>query len=281
MTAHESMLLGHLTHPPRGADDVCRRPGGAVLETRGLIKRFGGLTATDQVSLTLLPGEVHALIGPNGAGKTTLIGQLTGEHFPDEGSVWLEGREVTRMSVAARSRRGLGRSYQITQFCPDFSSLENVALAVMARDTQGFGHAFGSWSPLKSQTRVMDRALAALQRVGLAAQADRPARVLAHGEHRQLELAMALALQPRVLLLDEPLAGMGGSESDAMVALLQQLRGHCPMLLVEHDMKAVFALADRISVLVYGRVIATGTPEEIRAHPEVRTAYLGDEGLSA
>jgi branched-chain amino acid transport system ATP-binding protein len=251
----------------------------AVLETKGLVKRFGGLTATDHVSLTLLPGEVHALIGPNGAGKTTLIGQLTGEHFPDEGQVLLAGEDVTRMPVAGRSRRGLGRSYQITQFCPDFSTLENVALAVMTRDSGG--HPFGSWRPLKRQASVMDGAHAALARVGLAAQADRPARVLAHGEHRQLELAMALALKPRVLLLDEPLAGMSGQESDTMVALLQQLRGDYPVLLVEHDMKAVFALADRISVLVYGRVIATGTPDEIRAHPEVRAAYLGEEGLEA
>jgi branched-chain amino acid transport system ATP-binding protein len=253
----------------------------AVLETRGLVKRFGGLTATDRVSLTLLPGEVHALIGPNGAGKTTLIGQLTGEHFPDEGQVLLDGHDVTRMAVAGRARRGLGRSYQITQFCPDFSTLDNVALAVMSRDRQGLGHAFGSWRPVKSQPQVMDGAREALRRVGLQAHADRPARVLAHGEHRQLELAMALALQPRVLLLDEPLAGMSGAESDTMVALLQELRGSYPVLLVEHDMKAVFALADRISVLVYGRVIATGTPEEIRAHPEVRVAYLGDEGLNA
>jgi len=254
---------------------------GAVLETKGLVKRFGGLTATDHVSLTLLPGEVHALIGPNGAGKTTLIGQLTGEHFPDEGQVLLSGLDVTRMPVSGRSRRGLGRSYQITQFCPDFSTLENVALAVMSRDHTGLGHAFGSWRPLKRQAQVMDKAQQALARVGLATQAERPARVLAHGEHRQLELAMALALQPKVLLLDEPLAGMSGAESDTMVDLLQQLRGEYPVLLVEHDMKAVFALADRISVLVYGRVIATGTPDEIRAHPEVRAAYLGEEGLEA
>ena len=252
-----------------------------ALETRGLVKRFGGLTATDNVSLRLLAGEVHALIGPNGAGKTTLIGQLTGELLPDEGRVLLGGQDVTRLPVAARAHLGLGRSYQITQFCADFTVLENVALAVMAVHRQGWGSAFGSWRALKSQTRLMDRARQALQRVGLGQRVDRPAHQLAHGEHRQLELAMALALEPRVLLLDEPLAGMGGTESETMVALLQQLRGQYAVLLVEHDMQAVFALADRISVLVYGRIIATGTPDEIRAHGEVRAAYLGEEGMTA
>ena len=253
----------------------------ALLETRGLVKRFGGLTATDKVSLTLQPSEIHALIGPNGAGKTTLIGQLTGELLPDAGSVWLDGHDVSRMSVAGRSRRGLGRSYQITQYCPDFTALENVAMASMARDRGGWRSAFAAWTPLRQQHHVLDAARAALRRVGLLQLADQPARVMAHGEHRQLELAMALALKPRVLLLDEPLAGMSGAESDTMVTLLQQLRGQIPLLLVEHDMKAVFALADRISVLVYGRIIATGTPDEIRNHADVRTAYLGDEGMTA
>jgi branched-chain amino acid transport system ATP-binding protein len=248
-----------------------------VLETRGLVKRFGGLTATDGVSLQLLPGEIHALIGPNGAGKTTLIGQLTGELFPDEGSVWMQGREVTRLPVAARSRAGLARSYQITQYCAEFSALENVAMAVLGRA----GGAFGFWTPMAGERAIVDRAHAALDTVGLAAQAGVRASELAHGEHRQLELAMALALEPRVLLLDEPLAGMSGAESETMVALLRRLRGRYPLLLVEHDMNAVFALADRISVLVYGRVIATGTPQEIRANAEVRSAYLGDEGMAA
>jgi len=249
----------------------------AVLETRGLTKRFGGLTATDDVSLSLLPGEVHALIGPNGAGKTTLIGLLTGELRPDAGAVVLQGRVVTHWSVAARARRGLGRSYQVTQFCPDFTALENVTLAVLARS----GSAFGAWTPLRRQAGLVEQARAALDEVGLSAQAEVPAGVLGHGEHRQLELAMALALQPRVLLLDEPLAGMSGAESERMVQLLQRLRGRYPMLLVEHDMGAVFALADRISVLVYGRLIATGTPAEIRAHADVRAAYLGDEDMDA
>ena len=248
-----------------------------ALETHGLVKRFGGLTATDRVDLTLMPGEVHALIGPNGAGKTTLIGQLTGELLPDEGRILMFGQDVTRARVPARSRLGLARSYQITQFCPDFSALENVAMAVLARS----GSAFGAWRPLHAQSEVMDRARQALRTVGLDAHADTPSAVLAHGEHRQLELAMALALEPRILLLDEPLAGMSGAESETMIALLESLRGRYPVLLVEHDMNAVFKLADRISVLVYGRLIASGTPEAIRNDPEVRAAYLGDEGLVA
>ena len=248
-----------------------------LLKTQGLVKRFGGLLATDDVSLQLLPGEVHALIGPNGAGKTTLIGQLTGEISPDSGQVWLAGEDVTRLPVAARARRGLARSYQITQLCPNFSALENVAMAVLS----GSGSAFAMWQPLRRQSAVMDQAHAALTTVGPAASAHTPAALMAHGEHRQLELAMALALRPRVLLLDEPLAGMSGAESETMVALLQRLRGQLPMLLVEHDMHAVFALADRISVLVYGHIIASGTPEAIRADTEVRNAYLGDEELPA
>jgi branched-chain amino acid transport system ATP-binding protein len=250
-----------------------------ALETRGLVKCFGGLTATDDVSLTLHAGEVHALIGPNGAGKTTLIGQLTGELYPDAGQVLLGGHDVTRLDVAARARRGLARSYQITQFCPAFSALENVALAVLARATRGT--AFGAWRPLRRQAAVMERARQVLDDVGLGAQADVAAGVMAHGEHRQLELALALALEPQVLLLDEPLAGMSGQESETMVELLLGLRRRLPVLLVEHDMQAVFALADRISVLVYGRVIASGTPAEVRADPEVRAAYLGDEDIAA
>ena len=248
-----------------------------VLETRNLVKRFGGLLATDGVSLTLLPGEIHALIGPNGAGKTTLIGQITGELRPDAGEVLIGGRAVTRQSVAQRARAGLGRSYQITQLCPHFTALENVAMAVLARS----GSAFGGWRPLHGERRLIDQAQAALESVGIGAQGATIAAAMSHGEHRQLELAMALALEPKMLLLDEPLAGMSGAESEAMVELLQRLRGRYPVLLVEHDMNAVFALADRISVLVYGRVIASGQPDEIRGNPEVRSAYLGDEELVA
>ena len=252
----------------------------ALLETQGLVKRFGGLLATDHVSLSVSAGEVHALIGPNGAGKTTLIGQLTGEIAPDEGHVRLDGEDVTRAPVHARAARGLARSYQITQVCREFTALENVMMATLARRVHSGGR-FGAWRALRGEDAVVAPALAALRTVGLEHRADTPSAVMAHGEHRQLELAMALALEPKVLLLDEPLAGMSGAESETMVALLDSLKGRYPMLLVEHDMGAVFALADRISVLVYGRVIATGTPQEIRGNADVRSAYLGDESLVA
>ncbi|MGE0311331.1 MAG: ABC transporter ATP-binding protein [Lautropia sp.] len=278
---------------PREADAKRRdqaRPTGAALRTEGLVKRFGGLLATDHVDLALEPGELHALIGPNGAGKTTLVGQLSGELRPDEGRVWLGERDVTRLPVDARARLGLARSYQITQFCPDFTTLENVAMASLQGELRAGGHAAGAgalarffdpWSPLRRQTAALERARSVVARVGLGSLVDVPAGDLGHGEHRQLELAMALALEPSVLLLDEPLAGMSSAESDTMVALLQSLRGRYPILLIEHDMNAVFALADRISVLVYGRVIASGTPQAIREHPEVRSAYLGDEDMIA
>ncbi|MGD9944786.1 MAG: ABC transporter ATP-binding protein [Burkholderiaceae bacterium] len=252
-------------------------PQTPILETRTLVKRFGGLLATDHVSLQLHGDEVHALIGPNGAGKTTLIGQLSGELRPDEGQVLIAGEDVTTLPVPERARRGLGRSYQITQFLAEFSALENVMLAALSNT----GSAFGAWSPLMRERSVVERAMNALETVGLGDRARRSAGAMGHGEHRQLEIAMALALEPKMLLLDEPLAGMSGSESERMVQLLQELRSRYPILLIEHDMDAVFALADRISVLVYGRVIATGTPEEIRNNPEVRTAYLGDEEMVA
>ena len=244
-----------------------------LLETRGLVKRFGGLLATDQVSLTLQAGEIHALIGPNGAGKTTLIGQLTGEIAADEGQVLLDGADVSRMPVHRRAALGLARSYQITQVCKEFTALENVMMASLALRNQGFG----AWRPLLREAALADHARAALTIVGLGARCDEPAARMAHGEHRQLELAMALALEPKMLLLDEPLAGMSGAESQTMVTLLASLKGRYPMLLVEHDMSAVFALADRISVLVYGKIIASGDPQAIRMNPEVRSAYLGDE----
>ncbi|MBN9426111.1 MAG: ABC transporter ATP-binding protein [Burkholderiales bacterium] len=248
-----------------------------ILETRSLVKRFGGLLATDQVSLQLAGKEVHALIGPNGAGKTTLIGQLSGELLPDEGQILIAGEDVTAQPVPARARRGLGRSYQITQFLAEFSALENVVLAALARSGSGFG----LWSPLMRERAIVEHAMQALDTVGLADRAHRSAGAMGHGEHRQLEIAMALALEPKMLLLDEPLAGMSGSESERMVQLLHDLKARYPILLIEHDMDAVFALANRISVLVYGRVIATGTPQEIRNNPEVRTAYLGDEEMVA
>jgi branched-chain amino acid transport system ATP-binding protein len=253
----------------------------ALLQTSGLVKRFGGLLATDHVSLAVQSKEVHALIGPNGAGKTTLIGQLTGELIPDEGSVLFAGADVTRESVDSRSRRGLARSYQITQIFKDFTALENVMMSVMAADDQHgarrTGTSWNAWQALHADTPTTEQAWHWLETAGLKASAHIPTAVLAHGEHRQLELAMALALKPRLLVLDEPLAGMSKAESEIMVQLLQGLRGDYPMLLVEHDMTAVFALADTISVLVYGKVIASGRPDEIRNSAEVRNAYLGEE----
>jgi branched-chain amino acid transport system ATP-binding protein len=243
----------------------------SVLVTQNLVKRFGGLTATDHVSLSVHAGEVHALIGPNGAGKTTLISQLVGEIIPDEGEVLFNGEAITRLPVQSRAKRGLARSYQITQVCKDFTALENVMLAVQALRP----HNFFLFKSAHSERAIVDAAQNALSQVGLAARANIPAAVMAHGEHRQLELAMALALKPKMLLLDEPLAGMSQGESEAMVALLQSLRAQYPMLLVEHDMDAVFALADRISVLVYGKIIATDTPANIRDNADVKAAYLG------
>ena len=249
----------------------------SLLRTEGLVKRFGGLTATDHVTLDLRPGEVHALIGPNGAGKSTLIGQIAGELMPDEGRIWLGDTDVTRWPVNARSQLGLARSYQITQFCADFSTVENVLLAVLSRT----GRAHRIWAPLLRDRTLLDQAYRVCDRLGLGRLADVRAGDIGHGEHRQLELAMALALEPKVLLLDEPLAGMSSAESEQMVRILTDLRGQYPILLIEHDMNAVFALADRISVLVYGKVIATGTPAQIREDEQVRHAYLGEGDLVA
>jgi branched-chain amino acid transport system ATP-binding protein len=246
-----------------------------TLEINQLVKRYGGLLATDHVSLSLAAGELHAIIGPNGAGKTTLIGQLGGEVAPDTGSITFDGTDITALKPAQRALRGLARSYQITSVFPEFSVLENVALAMQAH----CGHSFGFWKPMLSQPELVEPALLAIEQAGLTHRARTPVSELAHGERRQLELAMVLVAQPRLLLLDEPMAGMSHQESGKVVQLLQSLKGRYTMLLVEHDMDAVFALADRISVLVYGRIIASGTPEEIRANEEVRTAYLGDETL--
>jgi len=244
----------------------------AMLQVHQLVKRFGGLVATDHFDLSLERGEVHALIGPNGAGKTTVMGQLTGELMPDEGSITFDGRDITRWSTPERALNGMARSYQITQLLEGFTVLENVMLMVQAH----LGHSFHAWKPARQQDVLVKPALEALQQVGLQARADEDVMALAHGEHRQLELAMALAMKPRLLLLDEPLAGMSHAESMQMVTLLQSLKGQYTMLLVEHDMQAVFSLADRVSVLVYGHAIACGTPAEIQADDRVRDAYLGD-----
>jgi branched-chain amino acid transport system ATP-binding protein len=244
-----------------------------LLSTDRLVKRYGGLLATDAVSIDVAAGEIHALIGPNGAGKTTLVGQLTGNVKPDAGTVRFDGRDITRLPTHARVRLGLARSFQITSVLREFTALQNVALAVQAHA----GHSFRFLADARRERSLTEPARALLQEVGLEARADTLAATLSHGEQRQLEIAMALAGAPKLLLLDEPMAGMGVEESQRMVGFLRTLKGERAMLLIEHDMDAVFALADRVTVLVYGRAIATGTPEEIRANAEVRQAYLGEE----
>ena len=244
-----------------------------LLETRGLKKTFGALVATDGVDFDVRAGETHAVIGPNGAGKTTFIKQLSGELRPDIGRVRFAGEDVTALSVPRRSRKGLARSFQITSIYRDFTALDNVTLAVQAHA----GHSFRFWRDARADDSLTRPALRALEEVGIEKRAQVLAANLSHGEQRQLELAMALATRPRLLLLDEPVAGMGTDESQRMIGLLGRLKGEKTIVLVEHDMDAVFSLADRISVLVYGRVIATGTPAEIRANPGVRAAYLGED----
>lgn len=244
-----------------------------ILSIEGLVKRFGGVTATDSLSLDIWPGEIHAVIGPNGAGKSTLIGQITGEIAPDAGIIRFQGRDITHLPTPSRALLGLARSFQVTSLLPAFTAMENVMLAVQAQA----GHSFRFWDKAARQAVLRDPARTALERIGLASRADTPAAFLAHGEQRQLEIAMALAGKPDLLLLDEPMAGMGPEESALMTALLAGLKGQHSILLVEHDMDAVFALADRITVLVYGRAIATGSPAEIRADPAVRDAYLGED----
>jgi branched-chain amino acid transport system ATP-binding protein len=244
-----------------------------LLHTERLVKRFGGLLATDNVSIDVRPGEIHALIGPNGAGKTTLVSQLTGNIQPSAGIIHFAGRDITHMPMHARVRLGLARSFQITAVLREFTALDNVALAVQAHA----GHSFRFLADARRDEQLREPARRGLEAVGLAARADIPAAALSHGEQRQLEIAMALAGDPRLLLLDEPMAGMGVDESQRMIGFLRELKGKRAMLLIEHDMDAVFQLADRITVLVYGRAIATGTPAEIRANAEVRQAYLGDQ----
>jgi len=244
-----------------------------LLYIDGLTKRFGGVVASDNIVLDVAAGELHAVIGPNGAGKTTLIGQLTGEIASEAGRIRFAGLDITALPTYRRSELGLARSFQITSLFLDFSALDNVALAVQAHA----GHSFRFWRDARSEAQLRQPARAALARVGLAERAEVIVSSLSHGEHRQLEIAMALATRPRMLLLDEPMAGMGPEESARMVETLRELKGELTILLIEHDMEAVFALADRISVLVYGRVIATGAPESIRANEEVRQAYLGDD----
>jgi len=245
----------------------------ALLTVDKLYKSFGGVTATDQVDLEVIPGEIHAVIGPNGAGKTTLVTLLSGELRPDAGTVHFDGRMISGLPAHARARLGISRSFQITSLMLDMTARDNVALAVQTRT----GHSFRFWADARRDRGLAEAAMAGLEEVGLADRADRIARAMSHGEHRLLEIAMALATKPRLLLLDEPMAGMGVEEAQRMIGFLAGLKGDKSMLLVEHDMDAVFALADRITVLVNGRVIATGAPDDIRRDEAVRRAYLGDE----
>jgi len=243
-----------------------------MLQVENLAKRFDGIVATDNLALNVAAGELHAVIGPNGAGKTTLIAQLSGQLRADSGHIHFNGKDITTLPMDRRSRLGLARTFQITSLFLDLSALDNVALAVQAHA----GHSFHFWRDARSEPKLREPARAALARAGLSARADLAASLLSHGEHRQLELAMALAGNPRMLLLDEPMAGLGPEESARMVATLRGLKRELTILLVEHDMDAVFALADRITVLVYGRVIASGSPDAIRANAQVRDAYLGE-----
>jgi branched-chain amino acid transport system ATP-binding protein len=244
-----------------------------MLEVRGLTKQFGALRASDGIDFDVAEGETHAVIGPNGAGKTTFIGQLAGNLRPDSGTVRFAGSDITAFPAPRRARLGLARSFQITSVYPDFSVLQNVALAIQAHA----GHSFRFWRDARTDPSLIEPARKVLDELGLSSRSGVTAANLSHGEQRQLEVAIALATSPRLLLLDEPMAGMGIEESQRMIALLASLKRRHTIILVEHDMDAVFRLADRISVLVYGRLIATGTPEEIRANEEVRRAYLGTE----
>ena len=244
-----------------------------VLRLERLRKKFGALVVTDDVTIDVMPGELHAVIGPNGAGKTTLINQISGLLAPDAGRILFAGRDITALPVHARAELGLARSFQVSSILPSFSALENVALAVQART----GSSFRVLGRADIEAALNGPAMAALADVGLAQRVHVRAGQLSHGEKRALELAIALAMEPKVLLLDEPMAGTGREETARLVDVLAKLKGRFSVLLVEHDMTAVFALADRISVLIYGRILASGTPAQVRADPRVVAAYLGDE----
>lgn len=243
-----------------------------MLEVKDLVKQFGGIRAVDHANLSVKEHEIHAVIGPNGAGKTTLVAQLSGELKADSGRIRFREEDITSLRTAQRARRGLARSFQITNVMLPITILENVALAVQARE----GHSFRFWKPVSRESSINDKAMEALRVVGLDDRANRVASEVSHGEHRQLEIAMALAMEPTMLLLDEPMAGMGPEETTTMTGILERLKGEKTILLIEHDMDTVFSLADRISVLVYGQVIATGTRDEIRTNRDVQVAYLGE-----
>jgi branched-chain amino acid transport system ATP-binding protein len=244
----------------------------ALLRTEGLSKSFGGVIATNNLDLTVSHGEAHAVIGPNGAGKTTLIAQLAGELAPSAGRIWFERRDITDLPAHVRVHIGMARSFQITNVLPSFTVAENLQVALRPRR----GHSFVFLRDAAPDRELEQEVQTMLEVVGLAGRSDTTARELAHGEQRQLELAMALASAPRLLLLDEPMAGIGHAEAAGMIELLLRIKQNCAMLLIEHDMDAVFRIADRITVLVGGRAIASGAPEAIRDDPQVREAYLGE-----
>ena len=246
-----------------------------ILKINGLSKQFGGITATNNIDLDITDGEIHAVIGPNGAGKTTLISQLSGDLQADEGAIVFQGNLINNMSSNKRSLLGIARTFQITSLMLDMSTLENVMLAVQAHS----GHSYCFWQDARQDDQLVEPALKVLKQVGLLGRKNIMTRELSHGEHRQLEIAMALATQPKLLLLDEPMAGMGAEETQKLIAILKKLKTGKTMILIEHDMNAVFSLADRITVMVYGKIIATGSPKEIRANQKVKAAYLGDEEL--
>ena len=246
-----------------------------ILKIHGLTKQFGGITATNNIDLDITDGEIHAVIGPNGAGKTTLISQLSGDLQADEGAIVFQDNLINNMSSNKRSLLGIARTFQITSLMLDMSTLENVMLAVQAHS----GHSYCFWQDARQDDQLVEPALKVLKQVGLLERKNIITRELSHGEHRQLEIAMALATQPKLLLLDEPMAGMGAEETQKLIAILKKLKTGKTMILIEHDMNAVFSLADRITVMVYGKIIATGSPKEIRANQKVKAAYLGDEEL--
>ena len=247
--------------------------GATLLDVQGLHKRFGGVAATDGVDLQVRAGEVHALIGPNGAGKTTLVAQLAGQLAPDRGRIIFDGRDITGSSAHQRARLGLARSFQITRLFASFGVLEHLALALQAAS----GPSIGAWRPVSHETELFERARTLLPRLGLEAHANAPIHALSHGQRRALEVGMAIAAGPRLVLLDEPMAGLGADESPRMEALITSLRGDAALLLIEHDVDAVFRLADRVSVLVGGRIIASGKPDDVRRDAQVIAAYLGQE----
>lgn len=244
-----------------------------IIETHLITKKFGALTASDQVSVDLRPGEIHAIIGPNGAGKSTLIGQICGSIKPDSGTIKIDGQDVTHESTRRRARAGLARTFQISALAMEDTVLQNVVLGALGRTA----HPWSFFSSVLEDKHLIEIAKNALERVNLIDQMSKVTAELSHGQRRQLEVAVALTLKPRAFVMDEPMAGLGSEGSKSLTGFLDELRHEAPILLVEHDMDAVFALADRISVLVYGKIIATGSVDEIRNNDDVRTAYLGDE----